>query len=517
MTPPASTRSGALTRWLIRHRRPVLAIAALASLAAGAFAVRLYANLRSGFEELLPDTAPSVVAARTIGPRLHTVTHLSVVLQGPDGDALERLADELAPRLRALPPAIVESVEYRTDALETFLRRYGGLYLDRAELEDLERQVTDRVALERRKANPFLGLLDDEPAESPAPLDMGAVKRKLDQARSSLARFRNGYYQTPDGRLLVLLVRPPESATSLEQNRRVLEAVRTVVESVGPARFGPGILVGYDGEVATLVEEQSALAADLLASTVVVLVLVLAALLLFFRRWSAIAAILLALASGCALTFGLSWFLIGYLNANTAFLGSIVVGNGINVSIILVARYLEERARGLDAPAALEVAVPGTLTATFLASFAAGVSYLSLSVTSFRGFSQFGVIGGLGMALCWLTSYLLVPPLLAAFDGRPGARPVASRRPVVGAWASALVHRRGRRRARGVDRAGRGLGGRGLGVPRHAHRVGPEQAARCPERSRRGAVLGQQGRRGLPGRTSRPSWSAPRRRRSWRG
>ena len=39
--------------------------------------------------------------------------------------------------------------------------------------------------------------------------------------------------------------------------------------------------------------------------------------------------------------------MVGHLNANTAFLGSIVVGNGINVSIILTARYLEERRRGL--------------------------------------------------------------------------------------------------------------------------------------------------------------------------
>jgi hypothetical protein len=441
LDPGASSR--ALTGWLVRHRRAVLVLAAVVSLPAAAFGVRLYANLRSGFEELLPDTAPSVVAARTIGPRLHTVTHLSVVLEGPDGDALDRLADDLAPRLRALPPSVVESVEYRTDAEEAFLRRFGGLYLGTAELEELERTIDQQVTQARRKANPLLGLLDDDPVEAAPPPDLGAVERRLDQVGAALARFRKGYYQTPDGGLLVLLVRPPESATGLEQNQRVLDAVRREVEALGPARYGPGIRVGYDGEVATLVEEQAALAADLLASAAVVLVLVLGALWLYFRRWSAIAAIGLALAAGCALTFGLSWFLIGYLNANTAFLGSIVVGNGINVSIILVARYLEERERGLDVGAALEVAVPGTLVATFLASFAAAISYLSLSVTSFRGFSQFGLIGGLGMALCWATAYLLVPPLLAVLDGRGAARPVAPRHAVVGAWIGELIRRRG--------------------------------------------------------------------------
>ena len=72
--------------------------------------------------------------------------------------------------------------------------------------------------------------------------------------------------------------------------------------------------------------------ADLALSTVVVAVLVLSALWIYFRSWGAIAAILGALTVGCATTFGLTYFIIGHLNANTAFLGSIVAGNGINVA-----------------------------------------------------------------------------------------------------------------------------------------------------------------------------------------
>ena len=34
----------------------------------------------------------------------------------------------------------------------------------------------------------------------------------------------------------------------------------------------------------------------------------------------------------------------------------------------------------------------------------------------FRGFRQFGVIGGLGMLLAWGTTYLLMPPLLVWLD-----------------------------------------------------------------------------------------------------
>jgi predicted RND superfamily exporter protein len=430
-------RSRRFVRWLLRRRGAVLA-GALALLAVGAaFSVRLYADLRSGFEELLPDTAPSVLAARTIAPRLHNVTHLSVVLEGEDGDALERLADDLAARLRKLPPDLVESVEYRTDEQEAFLRRFGGLYVSTHDLDEIQRRLDARVAWEKQRANPLAHLVDgdDEVAAAPPPLDLSDIEARYGAARAA-AQFRNGYFQTPDGHLLVLLVRPPESATGLGPNQRVLDAVKKEVEALEPARYGAS--VGYSGEVATLVDEQSALVSDLVSSTVIVLALVLAALWVYFRSATAILAISGALALGCSLTFGLAWFLVGHLNANTAFLGSIVVGNGINVSIIVVARFLEERRRGRALEEAVWTAWTSTLAATFVASFGAGLAYLSLAATDFRGFSQFGVIGALGMALCWATAYLVLPPLLGALEARRGPSVSRSRRPLVGAFVGWL-------------------------------------------------------------------------------
>jgi predicted RND superfamily exporter protein len=165
-----------------------------------------------------------------------------------------------------------------------------------------------------------------------------------------------------------------------------------------------------------VVEEQEALVADLASSTVLVIVFVLLALWIYFRRWGAILAIFGSLTVGCAVTFGISYFLVGHLNANTAFLGSIVVGNGINVAIIIVARYVEERRAGLPVDIAIHVALRRTLAATFVAAFASGLAYLSLAVTNFRGFRHFGIIGGLGMAVCWVSAVLLLPPLLSAIE-----------------------------------------------------------------------------------------------------
>src|SRR6476469_1543682 len=115
-------------------------------------------------------------------------------------------------------------------------------------------------------------------------------------------------------------------------------------------------------------------------------------------------------------TFGLSYFAVGYLNANSAFLGSIVIGNGINCGIIHLARYLEERRRGRSNSRAVYSSIVHTATSTWTAAGAAGLAYGSLILTDFRGFRQFGIIGLIGMVLCWISAFTLLPAYLTLWE-----------------------------------------------------------------------------------------------------
>ena len=84
----------------------------------------------------------------------------------------------------------------------------------------------------------------------------------------------------------------------------------------------------------------------MLRSTVFTVVIVAIGMLLFFASSAAVGALLGALALGALATFAFARLGVGHLNLATAFLAPIVVGNGINFGIILLARYFEERARG---------------------------------------------------------------------------------------------------------------------------------------------------------------------------
>jgi predicted RND superfamily exporter protein len=411
-----------LIPWLIRRRRFVFISALLVTLVSGYYSAKLYGNLRSDLEELLPATAPSVLAAKNLGPKLYPVNNLFIVLEGTDPKAIQHFADDLAVRLRALGPDFVRDLTYRNDDQEHFLERFGAFYLSQPDLRTILDRIQKRVAWEKRRQNPLLNLVEDEdkPAETAPSLDFSDLEKKY--GIQSPDQFRDGYYQTPDGHLLALLVTPSEKIHGFEKNKRFVDRVHAEVKALGPTHYDPSMRVGFAGEIVAPLEEQESLVSDLASSTVVVIVFVFTALYLFYRRWAPIFALVGALTVGTAATFGLSWFLIGYLNANTAFLGSIVLGNGINVGIIVVARYCEERTRGVPVEEAIRISWTGSLAATFVASFAAGLSYLSLGATDFRGFSQFGIIGWLGMALNWVAAFLLLPPLMYSLERRrPGA------------------------------------------------------------------------------------------------
>jgi hypothetical protein len=141
------------------------------------------------------------------------------------------------------------------------------------------------------------------------------------------------------------------------------------------------------------------------------------------------------------MAFAVAKLAFGYVNSSTAFLGSIILGNGINYGIILMARYLEERGQGLPPTGALEQALGGVVRSTAVAALCASGAYASLLLTSFRGFFQFGLMGASGVLFCWAATFTLLPALLVLIDRRAPERD-ARRPPISFAPFGRLIARR---------------------------------------------------------------------------
>jgi hypothetical protein len=427
--------------WLVRRRVVVLVLAAVVAAVAGYRTVRTYAALRSDLEELLPVTAPSVQALDVLRARLPGIRHLGVVVDTGgkrNVAAANRFLDDLAKRIRHYPPHLVGAVRTDVDTERRFIETYLLQLMAPADVRKLVTAVEKRRDWEVTRKMGINLLTDEEEPEPKLPVD--ELRRKYDQRYGQPSGFPGGRLVSADGGTAVLLVQASNQATSYEADQELLDHVKQDISELGfPGAYGKGMRVGFAGDVATRVEELTGLFTDLSASGVLVLLLVVGVIVWFFRSWRALPLLGLPLLAGTLAAFGivaLPPLGIRHLNSNTAFLGSIVVGNGINSGIILLARFTEERRRGVGLDEAISTAVSGTWKPTLAAALAASAAYGSLVFTAFRGFNQFGWIGGFGMLSCWVTTFVLAPPLLSLFGAplggarrpRDGARPGPLRR-----------------------------------------------------------------------------------------
>jgi predicted RND superfamily exporter protein len=417
---------------LVRTTRASLrypALFVLTALALTAVSVWLASGLevRSSFEELLPSDVPSAANVKELVRRVGGDGTVLVTVEAVDGPAglpaAEALAVKLTADFLAMGPDAIRSVESTVQPTENYFADHWPLFADTADLQKgLE-------AIERRadENGPFaLHLSDDEQAEPVKPAAEPAEpetswldpKEPLPRQRveERFTRYKDGFLVHPDGKSLSLVVRPAGTALGVAGARQLLDRMRAAVDAHG-AELGAGHLrVGFAGSFPLFVAEYEAILRDVGSTATLVVTLVLASLFLFYRDLRSTAALGIAVLMAVALTFGITRVVIGYLNTQTAFLGSIVVGNGINYGLIYLARVRQLRRAGVALEPACLDAAPTAAHATLLASAASSVSFGMLILAANRGFRHFGIIGGIGMLLCWVFTFALVPALLQLFE-----------------------------------------------------------------------------------------------------
>jgi len=427
MSSPSSgpgPRTRAFVDFTLRYGRWIWLAAFLLAIPATWRTAGLYLNLKSDLEELLPRESPSVLAVDELRARLPGLQYLGVVVDVGDAARLpagERFIDDLAGRIQKYPRSLARAVRTGTGEERAFLEKHAALYLDTADLRSIRERIEARRDWE--VARETGGALEDDTAAPP--MDFSDIEKKYDAKLPHRGSHETDRYSSKDLHLTMLLIEVGGFESGTAHAKELLSRVQADAAALGgTAAYAPGMRIGYAGDVAISVEELDSLIADLALSSVIVLVAVVAVIILYYRWGRSVLVLVPTLLLATVYAFALATlppFRVTTLNSNTAFLGAIIVGNGINFGIVLLARYVEERRRGADTREALVVAVSSARIGTLSAAIGAGVAYVSLVSTEFRGFRQFGIIGGIGMVMSWAMAFLAMPPLIAWMDRARGA------------------------------------------------------------------------------------------------
>src|SRR5215471_5948043 len=149
-------------------------------------------RLVADFADLLPENQPSVLELHRILSRTRGLSNVFVVLEGRAPAPLRRAADALVPRLREIGPPYVAIARSGVQEARRFLMPRAGLYLQPAELDDLERSLIEQ---ERAAFRRGIGAdLDDDETQAAAPAATERIDARLRDKLHGAASFPDGYY-----------------------------------------------------------------------------------------------------------------------------------------------------------------------------------------------------------------------------------------------------------------------------------------------------------------------------------
>src|SRR5262249_51397065 len=203
--------------------------------------------------QLLPDDQPSVLELKRLSERTAGSSSIFVVLEGGDRDSLRALGAKLLPPLRAIGAPWVVSAEDGVQVARDFLLPRSGLF---ASVEDLQRLNTELDSQRKKAVGKALSLgLEDDEEEQKAPTFaelkdkfLGGKSATLEAAKD---RYPEGFFQSKDGKTLVVLVRTGITTGELQRSREALAKVQAVVARTLPGVASQGVEVGLCGDPVT--------------------------------------------------------------------------------------------------------------------------------------------------------------------------------------------------------------------------------------------------------------------------
>ena len=390
-------------------------------------------KIESDVLNLIPHGNRQVDTFRDALRAFGSIDYLIVLLEaGPDEgpDELEDFADLFAERLRARND-LVASVEYRFQPDERFMELFSEnalLFLPPEQLATIGDQLTDEAI--RRKirenkvalASPTAAIAEGLLLRDPLGLMPVFVERLLAHRGALKVDLADGYYLSKDNRTLIMLVKPAHPSQDLAFSRSLIAAAKKEAEDVRSdleAEGGAATKVGlrFGGNPAVLTEESALLKRTVVINGIVSFVAVVLLYWICYRRFAALLYSSLPLLLGQAMTFAVAAIVLGSLNSSSASLPALLMGLGTDFTILMYARYVEERQAGASVAVATERMVGETGLGVFTGAITSAGTFFAMCVGSFRGLRDLGFLIGTGILICAVAILVLLPAMIAWNDG----------------------------------------------------------------------------------------------------
>lgn len=212
-----------------------------------------------------------------------------------------------------------------------------------------------------------------------------------------------------------------------ESAQEFLGSMESILEELESDAQFKGITAGITGGAFVQdVEGDRRAMSNLFSSAGATLVAVILFIIFIFRRLMLPLLMLYPLLLGVVLTTAFATIAYGELNMFSIGFAALLFGLGIDFSVHILSRFLEERALGKELVPALMTAYKKTGSGIFIGAVTTAIAFFSFMLARFKAFSQIGGLSGVGILLMCFVMLFLAPALIAVFH-RNAMKPVRNR------------------------------------------------------------------------------------------
>ncbi|BCL60122.1 hypothetical protein DGMP_08150 [Desulfomarina profundi] len=386
----------ALARSVCRHPFIWLVITFLPTLPSFYNISRLALN--TDVIRLLPDSSPAAMWTKKLEKTVSDGGFFTILIKGDDRAKLIKTVEKTAKRVERID--VVGSVTYTYP--KSFIDHFRYLLISTNYLE----KILDYTLSIKAELNPFTtDLLSGEGngVAAVSDRDEDEIKRLFDRY-SKLTR----YHESPDGKIIGIFIRPKAGFSNIANLHSLLVKLETISREITATT---GLWSGVGGSQINNLKEYDVILSDLKRSGTITMIAVVLILILSFRSISVLPVLLYPLGAGLLWAFALVPPVLGDLNIITSFLLIVLFGMGIDYSIHLVKRFQQEL-RLYTPEQALILTYKSTGISVMASGLTTGLALLVLTASDFRGFSEFGLIGGGTILIMLLSMVTVMPPTM---------------------------------------------------------------------------------------------------------
>lgn len=392
-----------------RHAGKVVIFFLLSMIPALMLASRL--ELRENFGDLLPEDTLAVKDLNFVAERAGGAAFIVTAVDASDVERAKRFAHDLEER--ALELDCVRFVESRLDV--DFVKERQLLYLSPEDLEELVDETAHRID---KKLAGSTGIFVDLEEEGPSgTASTGVSLEEISDRLEGKNLPLNEYAIGKDGKYLYVFIRLTGTTGDLSFGRQAWEKIQSVVDALRDGtRYPKDLEVRCTGSVVVRLEDNAFVQADLRNAGILGFLLVVLIITIYTRYPRLLVLVSLPLLVGVSWTFAFGALAIGHINLITGFLTAILFGLGIDFSVHMFLRYVEDRRKGEAAEVAMESALKQTGRAVFAGAITTAAAFFVVRFADFKGYTEFGLLASFGILMMLFSSLLLFPALTELFE-----------------------------------------------------------------------------------------------------